>query len=189
MENKILELCKRVVKGEVDLAANIMNVSCMGIECCECPFSGDKHPTKKYCGLDRTEYYIEKAKEYIKEHTQKVSEEKTFREVIATIKEGEVWVSDTAPISFISLREYGALDFNENVGVNLKCKYKLQRKEYTFEEAFKAYEKGGEIESCYSKYKYKKANGVDSYSRTGNNWYEETSFDIEEIRGKWYINS
>ena len=48
--------------------------------------------------------------------------EKTFREVIADIKEGEVWVNDTAPISFIKLRPGGILDFNKNVGINLNVK-------------------------------------------------------------------
>lgn len=63
---------------------------------------------------------------------------KTFREVIATIKEGEVWVNEVSPISFIRIIEDGVLDFNENEGVNLYNTYTLKRKEYTFEEAFKA---------------------------------------------------
>lgn len=114
---------------------------------------------------------------------------KTFREVIATIKEGETWVNDIAPISYIRLREDGVLDFNENEGVNLFCTYTLQKKQCTFEEAFKAYEEGKEIESCYSKYKYKKEGGLDLYSKTENEWYGEDSFEIDEIRGKWYINN
>ena len=68
-------------------------------------------------------------------------------------------------------------------------KFKLQRKEYTFEEAFKAYEEGKEIESCYSQYKYKKEGGLDLYSKTGNEWYGEDNFEIDEIRGKWDINN
>ena len=81
---------------------------------------------------------------------------KTFREVIATIKEGETWVNDIAPISYIRLREDGVLDFNENEGVNLFCTYTLQKKQYTFEEAFKAYEEGKEIESCTNGTRFKK---------------------------------
>lgn len=114
---------------------------------------------------------------------------KTFREVIATIKEGEVWVNEVSPISFIRLREDGVLDFNENEGVNLYNTYTLQRKEYTFEEAFKAYEEGKEIESRYNQYKYKKIDGVDAYSKTGNDLYKADSFGINEISGKWYINN
>ena len=114
---------------------------------------------------------------------------KTFREVIATIKEGETWVNDIAPISYIRLREEGILDFNENEGINLFCTYTLQKKQYTFEEAFKAYEEGKEIESCLSGYKYKKIDNIDHHSITGNKWGKEESFEIDEIRDKWYINN
>ena len=112
--------------------------------------------------------------------------EKTFREVIATIKEGETWVNDIAPISYIRLRADGVLDFNENEGINLNSKYTLERKQYTFEEAFKAYEEGKEIESCYSGDKYMiQHGGSDCYadgSKTG-------TIGFNEIRGKWYINN
>lgn len=117
---------------------------------------------------------------------------KTFREVIATIKEGEVWVNEVSPISFIRLREDGVLDFNENEGVNLYNTYTLQRKEYTFEEAFKAYEDGKEIESCEGPYRYKKQNGNDAYFDTfAEAWWIGTpiTFSLQEIRGKWYINN
>lgn len=114
--------------------------------------------------------------------------ELTFKEVIANIKEGEVWVSNTAPIRFIRLRANGALDFNENEGINLECKYILERKKYSFTEAFKAYEEGKEIESIHSGYRYKKVNGVDLYTRGGKEWYEEDDFEIDEIREEWYIN-
>lgn len=135
----------------------------------------------------KEEYYMWSNEMFVevKEEVQ----EKTFQEVIATIKKGETWVNDIAPISYIRLRENGVLDFNKNEGVNLNCKYKLQRKEYTFEEAFKAYEEGKEIESCYSQYKYKKEGGLDLYSKTESEWYGEDSFEIDEIRGKWYINN
>lgn len=114
--------------------------------------------------------------------------ELTFKEVIANIKEGEVWVSNTAPIRFIRLRANGALDFNENEGINLECKYILERKKYSFTEAFKAYEEGKEIESIHSGYRYKKVNGIDLYTRGGKEWYEEDDFEIDEIREEWYIN-
>lgn len=129
-------------------------------------------------------------------------QEKTFREVIADIKEGEVWESvqscfQLKEISCISGQinfklEGVCIDGDNNnsifTGPGAGQTFKLQRKEYTFEEAFKAYEEGKVIESCYSQFKYKRANGVDLYSRTENNWYEEESFEIDEIRGKWYIN-
>ena len=135
---------------------------------------------------DKQTFYIGNF-EVIKEENE--MQEKTFREVIATIKEGETWVNDIAPISYIRRREDGILDFNENEGINLFCTYTLQKKQYTFEEAFKAYEEGKEIESCYSQYKYKKEGGLDLYSKTENEWYVEDRFEIDEIRGKWYINN
>ena len=78
---------------------------------------------------------------------------------------------------------------NHALQISEEDTFKLKRKEYTFEEAFKAYEKGKEIESCYSQYKYKKEGGLDLYSKTENEWYGEDNFEIDEIRGKWYINN
>ena len=69
-------------------------------------------------------------------------------------------------------------------------KYKLKRKEYTFQEAFKAYEGGKEIESDFNGYKYKKINGIDMRLKyMGEEWEEDFGrFDMREIRGAWYIN-
>ena len=129
---------------------------------------------------------------------------KTFREVIADIKEGEVWesVQDCFQLKEISCIK-GMINFRlkgvfiekadkSNVvdtGEGSGQTFKLQKKEYSFEEVFKAYEEGKEIESCYSKYKYKKIDGVDAYSKTKNDLYKADSFGINEIRGKWYINN
>lgn len=104
----------------------------------------------------------------------------TFREVITNIKEGEVWESRT---KLIECKENGLdiirknkietnymfFDYNEN--------FKLQRKEYTFEEAFKVYEEGKELESVVTGISYKK-----DYEEE----YDE-AISINEIRGKWYI--
>lgn len=120
---------------------------------------------------------------------------KTFREVIATIKEGETWVNDIAPISYIRLREDGVLDFNENEGVNLFCTYTLQKKQCTFEEAFKAYEEGKEIESLVSEIKYRRFDEKVSLFVFGENEdfssinNDNAIFSINEICGKWYINN
>ena len=121
-------------------------------------------------------------------------QEKTFREVIATIKLGEVWESEEKIIRLMNTNDI-VITLKDrdrrinSMGFASSVLYYLQRKEHTFEEAFKAYEEGKIIESCYSQYKYKRANGVDLYSRTENNWYEEENFEIDEIRGKWYINN
>ena len=132
---------------------------------------------------DKQTFYIGNF-EVIKEENE--MQEKTFREVIADIKEGEVWVNDTAPISFIKLRPGGILDFNKNVGIYLNVKYKLQRKEYTFEEAFKAYEEGKEIESCYSGVTYKLQHGGSDCFGGGQ---KTSTIAFSEIRGKWHINN
>ena len=118
---------------------------------------------------------------------------KSFKEVIRDIKEGEVWENPFAPISFIRLRADGVLDFNENEGINLNVKYSLQRKQYTFEEAFKAYEEGKEIED-YKGVKYKKIDGIDHYKFKCEKSFNAKAdaddywFSFDEIRGKWYIN-
>lgn len=142
-------------------------------------------------GYADCEFYRNKGMEIIKWEVKEMKK-LTFKEVIANIKEGEVWENEIAPISFIRLRADGVLDFNENQGINLNCTYKLKRKEYTFEEAFKAYEEGKEIES--ESYKYKKCNGADCFkliTSIKDEWIKcEDGFKIhlDEIRGKWYIN-
>ena len=94
----------------------------------------------------------------------KEMKELTFKEVIANIKEGEVWESNEKTITIkydqviIQVKEgyEGRVNGNERMALSLDKKYKLQRKEYTFEEAFKAYEEGKEIESVISAYRIKK---------------------------------
>ena len=145
-------------------------------------------------------YFEEKVFEIVKDDNMK----KTFREVIADIKDGEVWESVQ---DCFQLKEIGCIEgmmnfrlkgvfiekvYKSNIVAIGECSgqtFKLQRKEYSFEEAFKAYEEGKEIESRYNKYKYKKIDGVDAYSKTGNDLYKADSFGINEIRGKWYINN
>lgn len=145
-------------------------------------------------------YWTDEMLEEVKVEVQ----EKTFREVIADIKEGEVWESaqNCFQLKEISCIE-GRIKFklegvfvektdnlnNVDTGEGSGQTFKLQRKQCTFEEAFKAYEKGKEIESCLSGYKYKKIDNIDHRSITGNKWSKEESFEIEEIRDKWYINN
>lgn len=135
--------------------------------------------------------YVKSRFEVIKEENKM---EKTFREVIATIKLGEVWESEEKIIRLMNTNDIVITLKDRDMRINSMgfasgTLYHLQRKEYTFEEAFKAYEDGKEIESCYSQYKYKKEGGLDLYSKTENEWYVEDRFEIDEIRGKWYINN
>ena len=125
--------------------------------------------------------------------------EKTFQEVIATIKEREVWVCEKINRKIIK-GDDGIIEIrglNDEIFDNVVAllfsdeKYKLQRKEYTFEEAFKAYEEGKEIEG-YT-YRYKKIKNQDAYfNKLLEDWVIShdlvSIIDLGEIRGKWYIN-
>lgn len=122
--------------------------------------------------------------------------ELTFTEVIANIKEDEVWESDYVAI----YKKNGGISISFKKGkaysmhtFSCSTKYKLQRKEYTFQEAFKAYEEGKEIESCIEGHRYKKEGGEDYYFDYGKNKYmllewDRDGFTITSIRNKWYIN-
>lgn len=121
----------------------------------------------------------------------------TFQEVIANIKDGEVWVSGAKIIEMVEGRiqvsrkdgkEFDSCLISFSGKVKYRLKYRVGEKEYSFTEAFRAYEEGKEIESIHSGYRYKKVNGVDLYTRGGKEWYEEDDFEIDEIREAWYIN-
>lgn len=121
--------------------------------------------------------------------------EKTFKEVIANIKEGEVWESTIKTVSLIN----GAINIERKNKIETYYIYikeselfKLQRKEYTFQEAFKAYEEGKEIESCEG-CKFKRCDKdvvliIDFAGDKIKRGSCEDLFSIKEIRGKWYIN-
>ena len=119
--------------------------------------------------------------------------EKTFREVIRDIKEGEVWerniISGNIKIKleddFIMIWKDDELVFT----FGNKYKFKTNKEEYTFEEAFKAYEEGKEIESVASNHCYKRIKGDHFYKENTERAYrlETDNFLIDEIRGKWYI--
>lgn len=127
---------------------------------------------------------------------------KTFREVIRDIKEGEIWInlSENRRVEQIQLRKNilaleGKAKFETNgVGVFLNDKFKLKRKEYSFNEAFKYYEEGEEIESIFSNCKYKNIDGIHYFKDKisgmfAQEWAACDGFEISEIREKWYINN
>lgn len=180
MENRILKLCLDILEKGNEM------VDCNTIRCNCCPFNSED------CCLARIEHSVERraiAETYIKKHTSEEghSTGKTFREVIADIKEGEVWECGHI---LITKSNYGielkGMSSYSNYFTDDNKIFKLQRKGYTFEEAFKAYEEGKEIESCYSGDKYMiQHGGSDCYadgSKTG-------TIGFNEIRGKWYINN
>ena len=122
---------------------------------------------------------------------------KTFRELIVNgIKPGEIWENKENRVSRIYINKEGYITFegddngfavNYSTCIGLGDIYELQRKEYTFAEAFMAYEEGREIESKCSKYKYKKVDGKD-FASLEFGWDGFEFLEICEIRGSWYIN-
>lgn len=111
--------------------------------------------------------------------------ELTFREVIANIKDGEIWENEKQRVAKVYINKLGNvqlegddIDFAQNFStcVDLNAKYKLKRKKYSFTEAFKAYEEGKEIESCINS---------DWYYKLGEC---ELLVYAKEIKGEWYIN-
>lgn len=117
---------------------------------------------------------------------------KTFREVIRDIKEGEIY-TDGCTIIFMKNDKIKIKDVFKNFDESYTYsndyrKFKLKRKEYSFNEAFKAYEEGEEIESLVNNIKYK--NG--KFKLENNYEYElgkKLGFSVEQIKEKWYINN
>lgn len=149
--------------------------------------------------------WTEEMFEKIEEKENNNMKELTFREVIANIKEGEVWervddeyISNRIELKNGQLNQYnfwnGKMDFTlKEAGLILdKTLYKLKRSQYTFQEAFKAFEEGKEIESCESGFKFEIYEGATKIKREGyKTIYEYKAvkiFSTEEIKGKWYIN-
>lgn len=121
--------------------------------------------------------------------------ELTFREVIANIKEGEVWENTKKCFVLEAIKKEDGiikLDFRDKrTSFGIDGLFKLKINKVSFSQAFKAYEEGKEIVSCVSGYKYY-YDGLNYYIQAPEGtsrikWLERT-FRVEEIRGKWYIN-
>lgn len=125
--------------------------------------------------------------------------ELTFKEVIANIKEGEVWESIDKSKRVVEIRydkmfnticlsgtEESEFCRNYMTAVGINQKFKLKRKEYSFEEAFKALGEGKEIESVITGAKYiVKQN---SLKFSGGILTCNVNLSYHEIKGEWYIN-
>lgn len=128
--------------------------------------------------------------------------ELTFKEVIVNIKEDEVRLSsvyeikkDKEGIQVKRLDKNVEQDDNEIPFMyfyDINHSFTLQRKQYNFEEAFKFFEKGREIESVVSRKCFKIRDSVSVYitkDKTINTVNDEIRlFTHNEISGKWYIN-
>lgn len=122
--------------------------------------------------------------------------EKTFIEVINTIKEGETWINKYDDRRLAKIEKSSNVihfKFNgefEKIGVMLDDIFVLDKKKYTFEEAIKALKERKEIESCYSEMKYINRNeNVYFFDTEYNKWNECSMFSLKEIFGDWYINN
>lgn len=143
-------------------------------------------------------YWTEEMFEKIEEKESDNMKELTFREVIANIKEGEVWESEMLEIYLDNKTSELVLKHKTNyfncreIGIKKEKKFKLKRPQYTFQEAFKAFEEGKEIESCESGFKYEIYEDATKIKRKDyKTIYEYKAvkiFSTEEIKGKWYIN-
>lgn len=106
--------------------------------------------------------------------------ELTFIEVMANIKDGEIWENENQRVARIYINKLGNVQLEGDdidfACVDFNAKYKLKRKKYSFTEAFKAYEKGKEIESCINS---------DWHYKLGEC---ELLVYAKEIKGEWYIN-
>jgi len=120
----------------------------------------------------------------------------TFKEVIANIKEGEVWENTSLARNLKEINRKGRLIrfvfTDTDRGSFAICNddtFILQRKQYNFEEAFKAYEEGKEIESVITGDNYCLIEGEDMICKKGESkYYKLRCMYIDEVRGKWYIN-
>ena len=196
MKDRVMEFCKRVIKNNGVLSES--DCACIWCDVDNCPFTS-KNNNGKVCGADTVENYIKIAEKYIKDHKEGNKMEKTLLEIITDGFNNKVYENKEGDTVYFASN--GELIFNyknllhypikvSTEVLDLNHKYKLQRKKYTFTEAFKAYEEGKEIKSLYSKFRYKKLDGKDYYFNIHSNSFVQIDDDIDfkEIRGEWYIN-
>ena len=90
--------------------------------------------------------------------------ELTFKEVVANIKQGEVWESIYTKILLDKFGDIEVVWEDERIRKQYAfakdTKYKLKREKVNFQEAFKSYEEGKEIESARTSTKYKEEKGL-----------------------------
>lgn len=193
MEDKMLKICNEILDEKWNSSCNL---SCSGIKCENC-FFGD---TFEDCDNRDTEMFKFLAKSYKDKYSTAIndnnmSKELTFREVITQIKEDEIWESEYREI-FIA--NSGGFFISNKNGTKSDCYllplteiFKLRRTQYTFEEAFKSYEEGKEIESCETGARFVKSDNKDMLYMPAINRFSSLGrgFNIDEVRGKRHINN
>ena len=122
--------------------------------------------------------------------------EMKFKDVMNTIKEGEVWVNKDTHRRLKSIEcLYGNItfyldDFYKSFGVNLNDEFILERKEFDTGFAIQELKKGKIIESTYDNKVFKMENN-EIYKLLGDGaWGKYTHpFSVEQIVHNWYINN
>ena len=120
--------------------------------------------------------------------------ELTFKEVITNIKEGETWTSKDYIIKYshgtISIKTKNGEVFN-GIAFCDDMFFKLQRRQYNFDEAFKFLKEGREIENMEGeKYHFNSEGTLVYENKVIYNHLDGSDkiFTLDEIKGKWYIN-
>jgi hypothetical protein len=124
--------------------------------------------------------------------------EKTFQEIINTIKEGETWVNKDTHRRLKSVEcLYGNVtfyldDFYKSFGVKLNDEFVLEKEKFSFEKAMEALKRGDIIESCHSRTKYamspRENEPVNYFDTVLEDWRPSLGmFTHQEIFGEWYI--
>lgn len=210
MEDKMLKICDEILDEKWDSSCDI---SCGGVECENC-FFGD---TFEVCDNRNTEMFKYLAKSYKDKHSNIIKEsnmEKTFKgwEIMKMIAEGELkngdivieddgsWAYTVLQNCLVDGRNVKEFDSKLESGNSNFCNdnhtyiIKKSRMKYTFEEAFKAYEEGKEIESCETGARFKiDTCKNDCIFNTEVGYFipitKGYGFEISEIRAKWYVNN
>lgn len=124
--------------------------------------------------------------------------EKTFQEIINTIKEGETWINkyDNRRLAKIE-KSSNVIHFKfngnfEKIGILLDDVFVLEKEKFSFEKAMEALKKGDIIESCHSKTKYamspRENETVKYFDTVCEVWRLSLGmFTRQEIFGEWYI--
>ncbi len=202
MEDKMLKICDEILDEKWDSSCDI---SCGGIGCENC-FFGD---TFEVCDNRDTVMFKFLAKGYKDKHQANIIKEsnmeKTFKgwEILKLISEKQI-ENKTNLIdndgSYYTVIDGYLLDgkhdrfnytYETTSSLILDRTFSIVRKEYTFEEAFKSYEEGKEIESCETGARFKKIDNKDMLYMPDINMFSSLGrgFNIDEVRGKWHINN
>lgn len=185
MEDKMLKICDEILDEKWDSSCNI---SCGEIRCEDCFFGDtlsykDNHQANiiKESNMEKTfkgwEIMKMISEKQIENKTNLIDNEGSYYTVI----DGYLLAGKHDRFNYI---------YETTSSLILDRTFSIVRKEYTFEEAFRSYEEGKEIESCETGARFIKSDNKDMlYDPTIGFTPFGRSFNIDEIRAKWYVNN